>query len=109
VTGSNRPDALRSWPGSAASFGRRYSIPYICRARAMYRPQSMINAAAKGLTNLDMPCAEPITYSLVRPPRNKASVDDGLSLRSAALAIVGLSLLGWTILLIFAFRLFGNS
>jgi len=43
------------------------------------------------------------------PPRNKASLDDRLSVRSAALAIVGLSLLGWTILLIFVFRLFGNS
>jgi hypothetical protein len=30
-------------------------------------------------------------------------------LRSAALAIVGLSLLGWAILLIVAFRLFGSS
>jgi hypothetical protein len=42
-------------------------------------------------------------------PRNKASLDERLALRSAALAIVGLSLLGWAILLIFVFRLLGNS
>jgi hypothetical protein len=40
---------------------------------------------------------------------DKAPGDDRLSLRSAALAIVGLSLLGWAILLIFVFRLFGSS
>jgi hypothetical protein len=48
-------------------------------------------------------------FTRAASPRKKASRDDRLSLRSAALAIVGLSLLGWTILLIFVFRLFGNS
>jgi hypothetical protein len=38
----------------------------------------------------------------------KASLDERLSFRSAALAIVGLSLLGWAILLIVVFRFFGN-
>jgi hypothetical protein len=39
--------------------------------------------------------------------REKAS-HDRVSLRYAAFTIVGLSLLGWAILLILVFRLFGN-
>ena len=41
--------------------------------------------------------------------RDQAKGDDRLSFRSAALAIVGLSLLGWAIFLIFVLRLFVGS
>jgi len=41
--------------------------------------------------------------------RDRTPGDDRLSLRSAALAIIGFSLLGWGILLIFVCRLFGGS
>jgi len=40
--------------------------------------------------------------------RDRTPRDDRLSLRCAALAIIGLSLLGWGILLIFVYRLFGG-
>ena len=42
-------------------------------------------------------------------PRDRAPGDDRLSLRSAALAIIGLSVLGWVILLIFVCRMFDGS
>lgn len=41
--------------------------------------------------------------------RDKAQDDDRVSLRSAALAIIGLSLVGWGILLMFVFRFFVSS
>jgi len=47
-------------------------------------------------------------FTRAASPRNKASLDERLSFRSAALAIVGLSLVAWVILLIIFFRLFGN-
>ena len=41
--------------------------------------------------------------------RDRTPGDDRLSLRSAALAIIGLSVLGWVILLIFVCRMFDGS
>jgi hypothetical protein len=54
---------------SVSSFGRRYSIPWICLGRAMHRPHWVINAGAKVFANLDLPCAEAITFPLLRPRR----------------------------------------
>jgi len=76
----------------------------------MHPPHLMINAvetwASKSqhaVTNTDH------LFRRAASAPDKAKDDDRLSLRSAALAIVGLSLLGWAILLIFVFRLFGGS
>jgi hypothetical protein len=76
----------------------------------MHRPHSMIDADVNGLAKSGPAVRR--THHLfpgAASPRSKALGDERLSLRSAALAIVGLSLFGWIILLFFVFRLFGNS
>ena len=93
-------------PGAVSSFGRRYAMPYICLGRGMRRLHSMINAGAKVLQIST--CGTDHFFTPSASSRNKALLDERLSFRSAALAIVGLSLLGWAILLIVVFRLFGN-
>ena len=76
----------------------------------MHRSHWVINAGAKVFANL-APAVRGTDHFVIpaASPRNRASLDERLSLRSAALAIVGLSLLGWAILLIVVFRLFGSS
>lgn len=100
----------RSAPaGIGFSFSRRYPIPYICLAGAMHRLHSMMLAGAKALAKSRAAVRRTHhSFPGAASPRNKALVDDRLSLRSAALAIVGLSLFGWIMLSFLVSRSFGN-
>jgi len=101
-----RPARVGAW---LSVFRRGYSIPHICHSRAMRQPYLVINAGSRSFKS--RPIVRKTVCLFLRPasPRNKALVDGRLSLRSAALAIVGLSLLGWATLLFFGVRLLSNS
>jgi hypothetical protein len=76
----------------------------------MHRPHSMIDAgsdlafeAHRAVTRTDH------LFRRAASARDRAPGDARLSLRSAALGIIGLSLLGWGIVLLFVCRVFGGS
>ena len=108
MTGAYHPHALRSRVDRLLP-SADYSIPYICHSRAMRQPYLVLNAGSSCCKSRPVVRRTVCLFLRAASPRNKALVDGRLSLRSAALAIVGLSLLGWATLLFCVFRLFSNS
>jgi hypothetical protein len=108
MTDANYP-ALRSRRDRLLTFRRGYSIPSLCHSRAMRQPYLVIDASLRSCKY--RPIVPRIVCLFLRSasPRNKALVDGRLSLRSAALAILGLSLLGWGALLFWVVRWLSHS